>query len=239
MNHDYSIKFSGLKASCSNQFTCYALAILVISTFLAHAVHASPNSEVNTGSDEVSVSQNLSGKHQRDKTPAWYAGKHVIEVDVVENPRKFSFDETPAFEDGAPAYGGEFVTQGYIYKKGTLEMGDGVDVDGNPEFPERVIGTWFCRGWHLGDGARTVTGPVVITHQLFNFGSEYGEQTIATDGIELADIDKQIKRAIIGGTGKFKYASGEQIQYLKGFNQFETEEGNLVGVKLRIKLKVH
>lgn len=239
MNHDYSLKSSGLKTSLSTQLSYFALAILVMSTLLTQTVHASSESGEKSHSDEVSTSQQLSRKQRRDKTQSTYASKQAIEVDIVENPRKFSFDETPAFEDGAPAYGGEFITQGFIYKQGTLEMGDGVDVDGNPEFPERLIGTWFCRGWHVGDGARTVTGPIVITHQLFNFGSEYGEQTIATDGIELADIDKQIKRAITGGTGKFKYASGEQIQYLKGINQFATEEGNLIGVKLRVKLKIH
>ena len=165
-------------------------------------------------------------------------GKRVIEVDIVENPRKFSFDETPVFEDGSPAYGGEFITQGFIYPKGTLEMGQGVDAEGNPEFPDLVIGTWFCRGWHIGNGARTETGPIVITHQLFNFGKRFGAKTITTDGMELADIGKPIKRAITGGTGPFKRVRGEQVQTFEGLNEFQTDKGSLVGVKLRIKLKV-
>lgn len=177
-------------------------------------------------------------KHFFHKKP-FHVKKHVIEVDIVENPRKFSFDETPAFDDGLPAYGGEFVTQGFIYPKGTLEMGNGVDEYGNPEFPELVIGTWICRGWHIGDGAHTETGPIVITHQLFNFGNAFGRKTITTDGVELVDIGKVIKRAITGGTGPFRQASGEQVQTLEGFNQFETEAGNLIGVKLRVKLKVY
>ncbi len=166
-------------------------------------------------------------------------GKRVIEVDIVENPRKFSFDETPVFKDGLPAYGGEFITQGFIYPKGTLDMGDGVDAEGNPQFPDLVIGTWFCRGWHIGDGAHTETGPVVITHQLFNFGKKMGAKTITTDGIELVDVGEPVKRAITGGTGRFKRARGEQVQSLEGFNQFETDQGTLVGVKLRVKLKVY
>lgn len=166
-------------------------------------------------------------------------GKKVIEVDIVENPRKFSFDETPVFKDGSPAYGGEFVTQGFIYPKGTLEMGEGVDADGNPQFPDLVIGTWFCRGWHIGDGAHTQTGPVVITNQLFNFGEKFGTKTITTDGVELVDIGEPIKRAITGGTGVYKRARGEQVQILEGFNQFESEQGALIGVKLRVKLKVY
>ncbi|MEE9356267.1 MAG: hypothetical protein V3U75_11810 [Methylococcaceae bacterium] len=166
-------------------------------------------------------------------------GKTVIEVDIVENPRKFSFDETPVFEDGSPAYGGEFITQGFIYPKGTLEMGDGVDAEGNPQFPDLVMGTWFCRGWHVGNGARTETGPVVVTHQIFNFGEKFGAKTITTDGLELADIGEPIKRAITGGTGRFKRAKGEQVQILEGLNQFETEQGALIGVKLQVKLKVY
>ena len=166
-------------------------------------------------------------------------GKTVIEVDIVENPRKFSFDETPVFEDGSPAYGGEFVTQGFIYPKGTLEMGDGVDAEGNPQFPDLVMGTWFCRGWHVGNGARTETGPVVVTHQIFNFGEKFGAKTITTDGLELADIGEPVKRAITGGTGRFRRAKGEQVQILEGLNQFETEQGALIGVKLQVKLKVY
>ena len=167
-----------------------------------------------------------------------FKGK-VVEVDIVENPRKFSFDETPAFEDGSPAYGGEFITQGFIYPKGTLKLGDGVDADGNPQFPDLVIGTWFCRGWHIGDGAHTQTGPIVITHQIFNFGEKFGVKTIATDGVELADIGEPIKRAITGGTGRYKRARGEQVQTLEGFNQFESEHGTLTGVRLQMKLKVY
>lgn len=167
----------------------------------------------------------------------FFLGKKVIEVDVVENPRKFSFDETPVFEDGLPAYGGEFITQGFMYPKGTLEMGTGVDAEGNPEFPNRVIGTWFCRGWHIGNGAHTESGPIVITHQIFNFGEKFGAKTITTDGMELIDIGEPIKRAITGGTGPFKRVRGEQIQSLEGFNEFQTDQGLLVGVKLRVKLK--
>ncbi len=165
----------------------------------------------------------------------------MIEVDIVENPRKFSFDETPVFEDSSPTYGGEFITQGFIYPKGTLEMGDGVDAEaeGNPQFPDLVIGTWFCRGWHVGKGARTETGPVVVTHQIFNFGEKFGAKTITTDGVELIDIDDPVKRAITGGTGRFRRAKGEQVQILKGFNQFDTEQGALLGVKLQVKLKVY
>ncbi len=59
-----------------------------------------------------------------------------------------------------------------------------------PEFPALVLDTWFCRGWQSNDGTRTEKRPIVITHQLLNFGKRFGAKIITTDGIEFADIDK-------------------------------------------------
>ena len=69
-------------------------------------------------------------------------------------------------------------------------MEQGVDAASNPELPQLGIDNWFCRGWHSGDGARTETRPIVITHQLLNFGKRFGAKTITANGIELADIGK-------------------------------------------------
>lgn len=156
----------------------------------------------------------------------------IVRFDVAENQTRFSFDETPVFPDGLPAYGNEFITEGYIYPHGTLDsFTDGVNADGSPQFPDKVIGRWVCRGWHVGDGAHTTTGPVVITHQLYDFDDEAGKVTLTTDGIELADVDVPFKRAIIGGTGPFAQARGEATQTFLGFHQFN-------GVKLRFELRV-
>jgi hypothetical protein len=115
-----------------------------------------------------------------------------IRFDVAENARRFVFDETPLFPDGAPAYGNEFVTEGYIYPAGTLNSTNGVNEDGSPEFPDQVIGRWVCRGWHVGEGAKTA---------------------------KLVDLNVPIQRAIIGGTGPFAEARGEATQTMIGFNQ--------------------
>jgi hypothetical protein len=156
---------------------------------------------------------------------------HTLRFDVAENAKRFVFDETPLHPDGAPAYGNEFVTEGYIYPEGTLNGSNGVKEDGSPEFPNRVIGRWTCRGWHVGEGAKTVTGPWVVTHQLYDFGPEPGQSSIATDGVELVDIDKPVLRGIIGGTGAYSQARGEARQVMIGFNQ-------LNGVNLRYEIKV-
>ncbi len=160
------------------------------------------------------------------------ARTRLVRLDVAENGKRFTPDETPVFPDGLPAYGNEFITEGYIYPSGTLNGTNGVNPDGTPEFPDRVIGRWYCRGWHVGDGAHTTTGPIVITHQLYDLGDRPGSKTITTDGIELADVNTPLQRAITGGTGKYSLARGEQTQTLLGF------PNNAGGVNLRVEFRV-
>lgn len=154
-----------------------------------------------------------------------------VQFDVSENAKRFIFDETPLFADGSPAYGNEFVTEGYIYPLGTLDNADGVNADGSPQFPDKVIGRWTCRGWHVGEGAKTVTGPWVATHQVYDLGAKHGQAMLTTDGLELVDIGVPINRAISGGTGQFAESRGEATQIMIGFNQ-------LNGVKLRLTARV-
>jgi hypothetical protein len=167
---------------------------------------------------------------------AIHSGAKFLRFDVSENAKRFIFDETPLDEDGLPAYANEFITEGYIYPYGTLTVNEdgkvsGVNEDGSPEFPEKVIGRWTCRGWHTGEGAKTVTGPWVITHQLYDFDEKPGKVTLTTDGVELVDIGVPVERAIIGGTGPYLKARGEAVQTMLGFNQ-------LGGVGLRFVVKV-
>ena len=160
------------------------------------------------------------------------SGPHVVAFDVAEDGTRFVFDEDPVFdEDGFPAYGNSFVTQGYIYPAGTLNGSNGVLPDGSPEFPELVIGEWTCRGYFIGDGAHTASGPWVITTQVYNFGDEYGVDTIVSDGYEIADVGETVVRAVTGGSGEYAGAGGEAAQILLGFNASE-------GVNLQFELQV-
>jgi hypothetical protein len=164
------------------------------------------------------------GKAQAARPPA-------IAFDVAEDGTRFAFDETPVHEDGLPAYGGAFVTQGYLYPAGTLTSSggvfSGVNPDGSPQFPEKVAGTWTCYGVHIGDGAHTTTGPWVISTQMFDFGNAPGELSISTNGIELADTNVPFRRGIIGTTGLPGFRGGEQAQVFLGFNES-------AGVTLRV-----
>ena len=160
------------------------------------------------------------------------AGMQTLRFDVSENMAKFVFDEKPVFSDGMPGHGNEFITQGYLYPYGMLKSGeDGVNKDGSPKYPDKVIGEWTCKGWFVGEGAHAKTGPMVITTQIYDFGKEHGKKTLITEGYELADIGKAVARAITGGTGEYATASGEAQQTFLGFNATE-------GVNLRFELKV-
>lgn len=155
----------------------------------------------------------------------------VLKFDVAEDMFRFAFSDAPVHEDGMPAYGNGFITQGYIYPYGTLDGANGVLPDGSPEFPDKVLGQWTCYGYFVGDGAHTTAGPMVITTQLYSFGEEFGETMLVTNGYELADVGVAVSRAITGSTGELIGARGQAQQAFLGFNATE-------GVSLRFEIVV-
>jgi hypothetical protein len=159
------------------------------------------------------------------------ASMQVINVDVAEDATRFAFSTEFTFPDGMPKHGSPFVTQGYIYPEGTLSGTNGALPNGEPEFPDLVIGEWYCYGALIGEGAHATTGAWVVSTQIYQFDEQYGGATVVTNGLELADLNVEAARAIIGGTGEFSAASGEQMQTLLGF----TEN---MGVNLRVELRV-
>ncbi len=147
---------------------------------------------------------------------------NTLAIEIAENGTRFIPDETPVFDDGLPAAGAEFITEGYIYPAGTLTCEDnecnGVLENGDPEFPDLVMGTWICRGWHINDGGHTERGPWVVTTQIYDFGETAGNKTIVTDGFEGPEYDTVTTRAIVGGTGQYSNVRGVQTQELLGWN---------------------
>ncbi|SFH46350.1 hypothetical protein SAMN04488020_11553 [Palleronia marisminoris] len=142
-------------------------------------------------------------------------GAHTA-FDVAEDLSRFVYGDAPVFEDGMPAYGNAFVTQGYVYPAGTLDGGvEGTNPDGTPAFPDKVIGTWTCDGYYVGDGFRTVAGTVVVTRQIIVFD---GGELLITQGPELAETDVEIVRAVTGGTGDYADAPAEIRQTLLGMS---------------------
>lgn len=134
----------------------------------------------------------------------------TLDVDVAEDGTRFVFDDEPVFDDGLPAYGNSFVTQGFIYQDGTLDATNGVliDDDGNaaPEFPDKVIGEWTCYGTFIGDGAHETIDPWVVTTQIFEFDD--GSSFVSV-GTELPQQAGTVTRAITGGAGDYATAAGQ------------------------------
>lgn len=188
----------------------------------------------------VSADQNEIGKPDEDcvahaaddcKAKPSNGQTTVVEFDISEDMTRFFFDKDYTHEDGLPARGSAFITQGYLYPAGTLNGSNGVLPDGSPEFPELVLGEWTCYGYYVGDGAHTTTGAMVITTQVFNIGDAIGGTTIVTSGYEVADLNVPVSRAITGGTGEYKNAHGETSQQMLGLNATQ-------GVVLRATLNV-
>ncbi|WP_199910707.1 hypothetical protein [Loktanella sp. Alg231-35] len=151
----------------------------------------------------------------------------LTSFDVAEDISRFAFAEAPVFDDGMPAYGNAFITQGYVYPAGTLDGGlEGTLPNGKPAFPDFVIGTWTCDGYLVGDGMRTESGTIVITRQIIQFTD--GDLLI-THGPELADVDVAVTRAVTGGTGDYADAPAEISQVMLGMS-----DG--YGVRLQIEL---
>jgi len=155
----------------------------------------------------------------------------TLELDMAEDFTRYVFNTDIAQENGFPAHGSAFITQGYLYPVGTLDETDGTNPDGSPEFPDKVIGTWICRGWIYGDMANEDGLPIAVTTQIFELSEAYGSQTIITDGFEYMEPGSTFSRAIIGGTGDYRSASGEQTQEILGINEF-------MGMSMRFALQL-
>jgi len=169
-------------------------------------------------------------------TAAWSAPAEKIkalEFDVSEDMTRFVFDKDVTFEDGLPADGSAFITRGYLYTAGTLNGdGDGVNADGSPQYPDKLIGEWICSGYMINEAGHATGGVWVFSTQFFQFGTTPGAETIVSQGYELADVGVAISRAISGGTGQYQDARGQGEQAMLGLNATD-------GVNLRVKLEVH
>ncbi len=137
--------------------------------------------------------------------------------DVAEDHTRIFMADAPLHDNGMPAHGNAFVSQGYIYPEGTLEAETaGVLEDGSPAYPDLVLGTWTCDGYFVGEGANATTGVWVISRQVFAF--EDGD-TIITQGTEIVDAGVENLRPITGTTGDFADIDGGVYQTLLGFNE--------------------
>lgn len=69
--------------------------------------------------------------HAENSIQAKHRLRHTLYVEVAEDHTRFSFDETPVFDDGSPKAGNQFIAHGYIYEKGFFDQySEGVDEKG-------------------------------------------------------------------------------------------------------------
>jgi len=204
------------------------------------------------GSVDVAQPAHVGGLAQGSLRPAAMAEantKRVVKVEIAETGSRFVPDEHFVDAGGVPTRGNYFVTEGYVYRRGTLTCADGAcngvlyDEQRNPspKFPDRVIGTWTCYGTHTEDAATVTTGAVVVTTQVFDFGKTVvGDHTIVSNGFELVDVGVPVERAIVGGTGRYDDAGGTQTQTLLGLpNPDLVLDGiPLFGVSLSVQLQI-
>jgi len=107
-------------------FAVFAIVAVAFSAVSAASVRAAP-----TASDAISQIEVEDG---------------VLRFDVAENASNFGWAGDPELVDGLPAVRTAFMSQGYIYPEGTLTEDNGVNPDGSPEFPDKVLGQWSCWG---------------------------------------------------------------------------------------------
>jgi hypothetical protein len=58
----------------------------------------------------------------------------------------------------------------------------------------------------------------MITRQMYDFGDEFGNIGLVTEGYEVANLEGVMERVITGGAGPYRNARGEGTQELVGYN---------------------
>jgi hypothetical protein len=149
----------------------------------------------------------------------------MLRFEIAEDGTRFVWADQSLFTDRHAVYGAPFLAQGYMYPPGTLAAtSGGVNADGSPQFPEKVVGAWTCYGWYLGGGAQATNGPWILATEIYQFGSEWGAVTLVSDGYVATDSGRTVDRAITGGTGPFATMRGEVQSTPLGIN--ETQGSN-------------
>ena len=144
-------------------------------------------------------------------------------IDVAEDMNLFVEPRVPIGTE--PLRGSFFITEGKIFRAGTIPASNGEQFD--PATAAGAMGTWFCKGTFLVRGSEFDKSPLaVVSDQLYLLSND--RQSIATTGTEGAG---ETVRPVIGGTGPYAGYTGEQRQQFLGFNKTG-------GVNLRVTIRL-
>jgi len=142
-------------------------------------------------------------------------GNSTMSFDVAIDVKTFNLNNNNPADPKNPIRGSTFIVYGKIFPAGTIPSGV---TSFDPNQPGS-IGTWVCRGVFLADYADVVSGAAKLlfhTSQLFMFPSD--DSMLVTEGLE-GNVGVSTHRIVIGGTGSFAGAKGQQLQENIGVNQ--------------------
>ena len=115
---------------------------------------------------------------------------------------------------GTDSRGASGFAEGLIYPGGTIQAPAGFDPHGT-----RATGHYFARGWFLSNLERPK--PHLVTTQEYLFGLITPERPSPVDTLVSSGVDGGIEiahRAVIGGSGRYRYARGDVRQQFIGIN---------------------
>jgi hypothetical protein len=185
-----------------------AVAMLIPLAFVSRPAHGTAKASVKTSPVALTADEAIMQITGPDG---------VLRFEVAEDHARYAWAGDPKLTNGVPEGRTAYVAQGYLYPEGTLTDSNGVNADGTPEFPDKVLGQWLCYGWYLGADDHVGAAPWVSSH-LFNFGEAWGEATLVSEGFDIDNVGVPMTRAIAGGSGPYADARGTQVETNLGLN---------------------
>jgi len=153
--------------------------------------------------------------------------KYDLEFDICCNGHSFRDLNGDANDDGLNYNKKSVMVEGYIYKKGTFEYygyESGVKVDGKPEFLERLIGKWICKGWYINKGKEATTGHYIDSIHTYDLDSGTSlSRVLESSGKEMIDLHTPFNRMLSPGKGAYsRVKGGNVIQINVGTNKTQS-----------------
>jgi hypothetical protein len=152
-------------------------------------------------------------------------GKIDLELDICCNRHTLRYLNGEA-ENDVHYDKKSFIVEGFIYKKGTFEnFGNncGIKPNGSPEYLDRLIGKWMCKGWYINRGLDTKTGNYIDSTHTYELDTKTAlSRILMSNGKEKIDMQDPFDRVLCPGLGAYsKVRGGSVIQTNVGINNTE------------------
>ena len=158
-----------------------------------------------------SIRNNINGTSSKLKN---YDEKYDLELDISCDLNTLRYLNNDPLMDN-DYYKKSFIVEGYIFKKGTFECNgynNGITGGGCPEFLERLIGRWICKGWYINKGPETKTGHYVDSTHTYELDTHTALSRILTsNGKEKIDMNEPFNRVLCSGQGSYSRVKGGSV----------------------------